>query len=319
MSIGSVTSAESREQAPPVRWCPACHELQAHGRACQRCGPDSGLLIPLARGLVSIEVAGEHGLVRYQGDRITTLVGVALVLMLPTSAAIALAGDPSVLSPVLLGLCFVGVPVLALVDAHWAGVAARLRADEIPSSMAPELPGWLPGSAAGCDRATLSGVVARVERIVRAPVSEQGALVYRVDIRAGRHAELVARRTEGAEFLVTCGDGTQVLITGVLELVASAYQAVGSSGAVELDINGTQLLPAFFSQGGWACELFVGEGDAVEIDAPASQEERAHPLGAGYRNAGIISVLRGTPGQPIVIRMGCEGQGPGSALDPVSN
>jgi hypothetical protein len=185
--------------------------------------------------------------------------------------------------------------------------------------MAPELPGWLLGARSGGERAVLRGVVARVERIVRAPVSEQGALVYRVDIRAGRHAELVARRTESAEFLVTCGDGTQVLITGVLELVASGYRAVGSSGAVDLEINGTRLLPAGFSQGGWVCELFVGEGDAVEIDAPAGQEERAHPLGAGYRNPGIIAVLRGTPGRPIVIRTGCEPNEQRSALDQVPN
>jgi hypothetical protein len=275
--------------------------------------------MPLARGLASLEVAGEHGLVRYQGDRVTTLVGVALVLLLPTSAAIGLAGDVSALSPVLLGLCFVGVPVLALVDAHRAGVAVRWRAAEIPLTMAPERPGWLFDSRAAYERTTLVGVVARMDESVRAPVSEKDALVYRIDIRAGRDAELVARRTEAAEFLITCGDGSQVLITGVLELVASGYGAVSSSGAVELEINGTRLLPAFFGQGGWACELLVGEGDAVEIDAPAGQEERVHPLGAGYRHAGIISVLRGTPGEPIVIRTSRERRGQESALDPVSN
>lgn len=317
ISIHDLRDDTQSTREPPVGWCPACHELQAHGRACNRCGPDH-LLTPLARGLASLEVAGEHGLVRYQGDQLTTLVGLALVLMLPTSAAIALAGDASLISPMLVGLCFVGVPVLALVDAHRAGIAISAAGVEMPSTLAPEVPAWLagepaeaaepdePDELAGSARprhgTRVRGVVARVQEMVRAPVSEQGALAYRVDIRAGRDAELVARRTQGAEFLVTCGDGSQVLITGVLELVAPDYGAVDTSGAIDLELNGTRLLPLMFSRGGWACELVVCEGDAVDIEAPASQEQRVHPLDVGYRNAGIISVLRGTPGQPVVIR-----------------
>lgn len=258
-------------------------------------------MTPLARGLASLEVTGGHDLVRYRGDRIMVLVGVGLLFMLPAAAVVAFVDHTSLLAPLFLGLCFIGIPVLALMDAQRAGAALKLDGPPTPA-MGPELPGKRADSTRH-GHASILGVATRMDKVVWGPVSEEEALAYRLDIRAGQDAGLVARHTESVEFLLTCGDGTQVFVSGVLEIVALSYQQIQPASSTELELGGHELLPEWFTKGGWACELGIRQGDTIEVRGPVSQEARVHPLGATYRSAGAIPVLCGTPGNPVVVRL----------------
>jgi hypothetical protein len=199
-----------------------------------------------------------------------------------------------------MALCLLGIPALAFVDAYRAGVAVHARI----ASMPPAVPTLPPARASLALRgAAIQGTATRVQNALRAPVSGQKSLVYRLDIRAGQDADLIARCTQGVEFMLTCGDGTQIVITGVVELDAFEYGARSPCQTVRLNLSGVDLLPVLFTEGGWACEVAIHDGDAVEAHGPMSEEVRVNPLGSTYRTPGIISILHGVPGRPVVVRL----------------
>ena len=319
MAAGEMTFARaSRRRAPRIRWCPACRHLQTGGHPCPRCGTGQTSTLPLVRGLASIDMVETSGLIHYRGERTTTLIGLGLILLIPLAAAMALAANWTGVATALLLASFVGLPALAFIDAHRAGAEHRDGPQEMPVS-SPTLPETSDSdgnaSGDGLERpsrtrqysrrpmAVYRGHATISEDLLEAPISEESCLSYRLDIRAGERAALVARYTADNPFLVTCADGSQALIAGVVELVGQRYQTIEAAERSSFTIADTYLLPALFSSGGWACELAIRPDDAIQVQGPLSGERHSPLVGSSYRQAGAIEVLRGTAGCPVVVSL----------------
>ena len=76
MAVSSTLARRSR-RLPPVRWCPTCRNLQCDAAICTRCDDDNARAMTLVRGLTSIDIAEEFGLIRYRGERIREKAGKA--------------------------------------------------------------------------------------------------------------------------------------------------------------------------------------------------------------------------------------------------
>ena len=275
-------------------------------------------MVQLMHGLASLSSSlsdGSYiGLIRYPGDHLVTAIAIGLSLLCPTIGIIALggqSGDPAVW----LGLFVFALPVVALFDAKRAGEAGRHAGAEIP--MPPVTPG--PVAEAARDYADFQpdildhiapfrGTVRRVDDGVVGPVSGEIGVVSRCDVRAGQHASVLAREIQHSqEFVVESRDGSAWLVIGPVSVDGSAYSVCRDAGQVTLRVAGTDLLPAEFSEGGWACELLVRDGDTVDVHGEPTGETRPHPLGAAYRSTGAIELVRGAPGHPI--RVSVRGSG----------
>lgn len=273
-----------------------------------RCTHGRAHAIPLVRGLASIDVADEYGLVHYQGERVVTLVGLGLLLLIPLAAAIALGTDHTGLATTLLCMSFIGLPALAFLDARRAGEQSISDPPAMPPS-APDLPDV--DESADDDEPdadqgpfmVFRGQAVATESVIVPQLSSALCLAYRLDIRAGRDAQLVARYTSDNEFGVTCADGSLTIITGVVELVGRAYKIVEPADQAAFAMNGTDLLPALFTQGGWACEIAIRPDDPIQVQGWSSDEMRSHPLAGLYRQSGFATVLRGTPGHPVIVSL----------------
>lgn len=296
------------EREPPVRWCPTCRDLQCEGPVCRRCPDESSQTMTLVRGLASIDITEEYGLVRYRGERRVTIAGLILIALVPLAAAAALGSNVTWLATALLSASFLGLPALAFLDAQRAG-ARNKRGSQLdePPALVPALPERA-GSSSETALTVWSPTVYRgeataISALLESPISATRCVCYRLDIRVGEEGELVARHTSDSEFAITCADGTQVLITGLIDLNAAHYDTLQPTERTSFTLNGSNLLPLFFTRGGWAGEIAVPVGAQIQVQGALSDELRTPPRGSSYRQAGAIRVLRGSPGQPVVVEL----------------
>lgn len=271
----------------------------------------------LVRGLTSIDIAEEFGLIRYRGERSVTIAGLVLLALVPLAAAAALGSNITWLATALLSASFIGLPALAFLDAQRAG--ARARADRPPDEtpdLVPDRPATraLPGATgteAGSVHTALAvraptvyrGAATVAKELIEAPISAAQCLCYRLDIRVGEDGDLVARYTSDSEFAITCADGTQVLITGLIELTAPRYGAIVPTDRASFTLSGNDLLPLYFTRGGFACEIALTVGTEIEIQGDLSDELRPPPLGGSYRQSGAIQVVHGRAGRPVFVHL----------------
>ena len=255
-------------------------------------------MISLARGVAALTDQSYAELVRYPGDRLITGIAIGLAVFVPLAGIVALAAQATAPSS-LLGLGLVGLLVLAFVDARRAGAIAIPSAVPLPLEAQPEP---VAISKRELSRyASFGGKVRRVSEGVTGPVSGQSGVAVRCDVRAGERAEILVRDIRGQDFVVESPDGTAVLVTGYVEIDAPHYTAHRDSRQVDLARDGAHLLPAEFSDGGWACELLLRGGDSVEVYGEIGSEQ-PHPLGADYRSTATVSVIHGSSGQPVRVR-----------------
>ena len=296
-----------------MRWCPACRCLQCEGPRCQRCADNDARAVSLVRGLASIDVAEESGLVRYRGEGNVHLAGLTLIALVPLAAAAALASNVTWLATALVAASFIGLPALAFLDAQRAGNRAP-EPGAMPEGLVPAPPARpaLPARSDDSDEATAMtvwapatyrGEATATGALLTSPISGRSCLCYRLDIRVGEDGELMACYTSRGEFAVTCADGTQVLITGLIELSAPDYGLIEPTDRSSFSLGERELLPSLFTRGGWACEIAVEVGAPIRVAGVLDDELRASPLGSSYRQAGAIRVLRGAPGRPVVIEL----------------
>jgi hypothetical protein len=268
----------------------------------------SGDLAALAPGRVS-------RVVRYPGDTRFIAASMGTLAVLFVLAAL-LAGHGA--SSLLIMLLFAGLAAAALADAYWAAqVAASVR--RIPPSPAAAL------TTAAAAAHAIAGVAQPLERFVDAPLVGRECLAVRLDIRAGVHAarrrpgrpeqgtgephaghdspDIVTQWLDVAEFVVTTARGVRTLVTGTVYLDADEYDAVMPSEQAELELRGHAVTPAPLIGDGWACELALGPGDRVEIYGHSTGEVHSAPVGALYRDAGALAVMRGEPGDPVIVRI----------------
>lgn len=266
----------------------------------------SGDLAALAPGRVS-------WVVRYPGDtRFIMISMVALAVLFLLAGLLSGHG----VSSLLVVLLFAGLAATALVDAYRAAqLATSVR--HIPPS---------PAAALTTAARAIAGVAQPLERFVEAPLAGRECLAVRVDVRSGvRSGVRTARRRPGvlagdpracedsgdivtqwldvAEFVVTTARGARTLVTGAIYLDADEYDAVEPSDRVELELQGHAVAPAPLVGDGWVCELALGPGDRVEIYGHATGEVHNAPVGALYRDAGALDVMRGEPGDPVIVRV----------------
>ncbi len=252
----------------------------------------------LARGVAALTDQSYAELVRYPGDRLIVGIAISLAVFVPMAGIVAVAAQAAAPSS-LLGLGLIALLALAFVDARRAGARAIPSSVPLPPEATPE-----PIAIAKPQpeqQAPFRGQVRSVSAGVAGAVSGQSGVATRCDIRAGEGAEILVRDLRGEDFLVESPDGTAVLVTGYVEIDAPEYTDHRDSRRVELTRNGKHLLPAEFTDGGWACELLVRGGDSVEVYGEIGAEQ-PHPLGAGYRSTATISVIHGSPGQPVRVR-----------------
>lgn len=293
---------------PPIRWCPTCRDLQSEAPVCPRCADDNARSLALVRGLASIDIAEEYGLVHYRGERKITIAGLILIALVPLAAAAAIGSNITWLATALLSASFIGLPALAFLDAQRAGARAQ---NPVSLGAAPDLVPALPepGHSAASTALTVwapsvfRGAATVTDTLVEGPLSADSCLCYRLDIRVGEDGELIARYTSDNEFAVTCADGTVVMITGLLELCADTYGTIEPTERASFSLSGSDLLPLYFTRGGWACELAVSAGDEIQIQGALSDELRAPPRGTSYRQSGAMRVMRGAPGHPVLIEL----------------
>jgi hypothetical protein len=248
--------------------------------------------------------------VRYPGDTRFIVISMAALAVLFLLAALLSGHGVSALLVVLL---FAGLAAAALVDAYRAAqLATSVR--HVPPSPAAAL-----ATAAAAARA-IAGVAQPLERFVDAPLAGRECLAVRVDVRAGVHTarrrpgslagdpradsqDIVTQWLDVAEFVVTTARGARTLVTGAIYLDADEYDAVEPSERVELELQGHAVAPAPLVGDGWVCELALGPGDRVEIYGHSTGEVHNAPVGALYRDAGALAVMRGKPGDPVIVRV----------------
>jgi hypothetical protein len=301
-----------------LMFCPACRRLQPPARSgCTGCGASPGSLRRFDGDVAALAPGRVSQVVRYPGDtRFVTMIGAGAAALF--ALAVALSGQQA--SALVLTLMFGGVAVAAVVDAHRAAQAsARVR--RVPPPPAAAMGTAVPSAHA------IAGVAQPLERFVDAPLAGSDCLAVRLDLRAaiqsalprtgsaaaeaaggepGREQDgrdIVAQWIDAAEFVVTMARGARTIVTGVIYLEADEYDAAEPSDRVELELRGQPVIPSPLGGDGWACELTLGPGDRVEISGHATGEVRLAPAGALYRDAGALGVIRGEPGDPVIVRV----------------
>ena len=293
-------------------FCPACRRVQPPARSgCASCGTSADSLAPF-RGDVAALAPGRASHVRYPGDTrfvTITMVGSAALLAL----AFTLSGQQSGMVLIVL---FAGIATAALVDAHRAAQASS-NIRRVPAPPAATL------ATAVSSAHAIAGVAQPLERFVDAPLARCDCLAVRLDLRAGIQSalprsssaiaeapgyqqegrDIVAQWIDAAEFVVTTARGARTIVTGVIYLDADEYDAAERSDRVALTLHGHQVPSSSLGGDGWACELVLGAGDRVEICGRSTGEVRLAPAGALYRDAGALAVIRGEPGDPVVVRV----------------
>lgn len=255
-------------------------------------------MISLSRGVAALTDQSYAELVRYPGDRIVAGIAIGIAVLVPLVGVFALAVQTTAPTS-LLGIGLVGLLVLAFVDARRAGAVAIPSSIPMPEEAHPEPAAMSKREAARYP--AFGGQVRSISDGVSGPVSGHSGVAVRCDVRAGEQAEILVRDIQANDFLVESPDGTAVLVTGYVEIDSAGYTAHQDSREVELDRDGKHLLPAEFSDGGWACELLLRAGDSVEVYGELGAE-KPHPLGADYRSTATVSVIHGSPGHPVRVR-----------------
>lgn len=314
MTATAFTAAAStdRQLVSFLVFCPVCRRLQAPHGGCTGCGAAATSMRRFSGDLAALAPGRVSRVVRYPGDTRFVVASMLALGVLFVLAAL-LAGHGA--SSLLIVLVFAGLGAAALVDAYRAAqLATSVR--RIPPSPAAALTG-----AAAAAHA-IAGVAQPLERFVDAPLAGRECLAVRLDIRAGVHAarrrlesatgdahavddspDIVTQWLDVAEFVVTTARGARTLVTGSVYLDADEYDVVAPSDRVELDLQGHAVAPAPLVGDGWACELALGPGDRVEIYGHSTGEVHNAPVGALYRDAGALAVMRGEPGDPVIVRI----------------
>lgn len=316
-------SIPDRPLVPSLVYCPTCCRLQQPTRAgCASCGAAASSLRDFDGDLASLAPGRAGHAVRYPGDtRFVARVAASFAILL--SLAVLTTDEHE--SPLLFVALFAGIGTAALVDTRRAArVAQGVR--QVPP------PAAALAAAAPHDRA-IAGVAHPLERFVDAPLARCHCLAVRLDIRAGIQdarrrigagkasagvqrergmqrdgdvagpRDLVAQWLDAAEFVVTTTRGARALVTGVIYLDAAEYDAAETSERIDIALHGQPVLPAALGGDGWACELALEPGDRVEIQGRSTGEVRVAPAGALYRDAGALAVIRGVPGDPVIVRV----------------
>lgn len=300
---------------PPVSFlvfCPACRRLQPPARtSCTGCGAAAGSLRHFGGDLAALAPRRVGHTVRYPGDTrfvTVTMAGAAALFAL----ALALSGHRA--ADFALILMFTGVATAAVVDARRAAQAARDVRRVPPPAAALAI---VPGTRA------IAGVAEPLERFVDAPLAGGDCLAVRLDLRAGIHGapphengtagagkadephghDIVAQWIDAAEFVVATARGARTIVTGAIYLEADEYDLAERSDRAVLELHGHVVQPSPLGGDGWACELTLGPGDRVEICGHSTGEVRVAPAGALYRDAGALAVIRGEPGDPVIVRV----------------
>lgn len=315
-----MTATAFTAAAPPDRqlvsflvFCPVCRRLQPPHSGCMGCGAAAASMRRFSGDLAALAPDRVSRVVRYPGDTSFILASMLALAVLFALAAL-LAGHGA--SSLLVMLLFAGLAVAALVDTYRAAqLATSVR--RIPPSPAAAL------STAAAAAHAIAGVAQPLERFVDAPLGGRECLAVRLDVRAGVHAarrrpshdvagdpradhdspDIVTQWLDVAEFVVTTARGARTLVTGAVYLDADEYDAVAPSDRIELELRGHALAPAPLASDGWACELVLGPGDRVEIYGHSTGEVLSAPVGALYRDAGALAVMRGQPGDPVIVRI----------------
>ncbi|WP_428265109.1 hypothetical protein [Haliangium sp.] len=300
-----------------LRYCAGCRRLQPLGDGpCIGCDRPAAELQPVEASLAAIAAAagvrGGH-VVRYPGDtRFVVRVGVGFSALL--ALAVGVAGEH--LAGLLVMTLFASITGAAFVD---ASRAARVRraVRRVPRSIVPDAG---PRVALQVVTGIARPVDDRDGTLPRAPLADRACLALRLDLRTGAGAarlaatsaeagaddgsgDLVAHWLDAVDMLVIAADGQRVLVTGRVCLDAVEYDLTEPSAEAVLELAGQPLEPAPLGEDGWACELAVMPGDAVEVTGRAGGELRTVAALAGYRDAGPVAVLRGEPGAPVVVRV----------------
>jgi len=293
-------------------FCPVCRRLQPPHAGCVGCGASAASMRRFSGDLAALTTGRVSRVVRYPGDTRFIVISMGALAVLFLLAGL-LSGHG--VSSLLVVLLFAGLAAAALVDAYRAAqLATSVR--QVPPSHAAAL-----ATAAAAARA-IAGVAQPLERFVEAPLAGRECLAVRLDIRAGVHTvhrrpgglagdpracedsrDIVTQWLDVAEFVVTTARGARTLVTGAIYLDADEYDAVEPSDRVELELQGHAVAPAPLVGDGWVCELALGPGDRVEIYGHATGEVHNAPVGALYRDAGALAVMRGLPGDPVIVRV----------------
>jgi hypothetical protein len=191
------------------------------------------------------------------------------------------------------------LPLLTPVAAISAGALAYARIARRWRSpiAAVELPPIVPAPGA----TTIYGTARRLRSSVSSLVDGRDVLIEHATLRERRGPKVILRRTECAPFLLERVDGGgQVLIVGATRMRAATlttHRAWVKRGDPMLAAMG---VPEAFGISG-ALEIHtVGEGGPALALTGVIGDEAVAEL-AFHRDGGLVPVMRGTPGAPIVI------------------
>lgn len=310
-----------RPPVPALVYCPTCCRLQPPPRAgCASCGAAASSLRGFSGDLASLAPGRAGHAVRYPGDtRFVAQVAASFAILF----SLAVITSDEHRSPLVFVALFAGIGTAAFVDAR--------RAARVVQSVRQVPPPAAALAAAAPDDHAVAGVAQPLERFVDAPLAKRRCLAVRLDVRAsihsrtrragagnarasaqldpaaqggaGGHRDLVAQWLDAAEFVVATTRGARALVTGVIYLDAAEYDSAEPSERIDIALHGQPVLPATLGGDGWACELALAPGDRVEIQGRSTGEVRTAPAGGLYRDAGALAVIRGVPGDPVIVRV----------------
>jgi hypothetical protein len=185
------------------------------------------------------------------------------------------------------GMLAWGLP--AMRQRHRLRLVMRARARALPPARwKPELPS---------SATEVTGVVKRLKKGIRAPISGEDCLVAAVDVVV--RDKLAFREIIAEDFLVAPDRGSPVIVAGELWLEPCASDLEMPTAQADLQIGSQVILPARFRPGGIAHETRIHEGDRITVRGRQTLEH--HPdLVMSYRDPNVRT-LRGQAGAPVSI------------------
>jgi hypothetical protein len=276
--------------------CPTCRLVQVPAPVCPACGEGQPIAISKSEAFTEIQgsvVAGQ----RSDSELAGLYVRGTLVVLLGLGAlagVVLLAGD--FVSGPLRKLVAVAVCVLTFVPLmlfYLGGLTFSRRFKRRLSAVR-----FVPGKMVKGGSTLLAGRVDPWRGVVQGPASEREAVVAAVEMRDPK-GRLFFWAVDSPGFLLASDEGERVVVTGPMVVERATWQRPAVDGRTVLRRLG---LRCSYVMDAVVTESVIQPGDEVEVQGEARQEPVAE-FAAGYRDGGIGTVVRGTPGQPVRIRV----------------
>jgi hypothetical protein len=274
------------------RVCPFCRLLQEPAETCRSCGQTD--LVPRSEAFERLAEVTKPG--RQLGwSRVTqslsierlkfALLGAGVLVGAALLAVYALDQARAVL--------FWG-GVAAIIAGVFGAVACEVFVSEDPGSKELAAVPYAPGRPAGAR--VLKGLAQKLEHSVKSHTTGERCLAAHLTLR-DEEGRIYFRGLRASDFVIAADGADPAVVAG------EVWIEPDDGGFTKTSVAKTRLgVHGDYPEEPVAGEHLVRQGDEVEAVGIATSEVIGQ-LADGYRDGGMTTVLRGTPGRPVVVKV----------------